>query len=88
MRRSTGFVLSPALFETDYNLFLKLIWGCRMMGQAEEHESLGEEMQGSRKHRSTMDVLFKKTLSLICVDNKEQACLFLTMMVQAVMIES
>ena len=48
MRRSTGFVLSPALFETDYNLFLKLIWGCRMMGQAEAHGSLGEEMQGSR----------------------------------------
>ena len=24
------------LFEADYNLFLKLIWGCRMIGQAEK----------------------------------------------------
>ena len=34
-----------------------------MVGRAEEHGSLSEEMQGSRKHRSTMDVLLKKTLS-------------------------
>ena len=36
------------LFEADYNLFHKLIWGCHMVGQAEEHGKLGEEMQGSR----------------------------------------
>jgi hypothetical protein len=29
------------LFEADYNLFLKLIWGCRMIGRAEEHKALG-----------------------------------------------
>ena len=28
------------LFEADYNLFLKLIWGCRMIGRAEKSGSL------------------------------------------------
>ena len=38
------------LFEADYNLFLKLIWGCCMIGRAEE------AMQESRKNRGTMDM--------------------------------
>jgi len=51
------------LFEADYNMFLKLIWGCRLVGHAEDHGQLGDDMQGSRKHRGTMDLLSKKLLS-------------------------
>ena len=51
------------LFEANYNLFFKLIWGFHMVGRAEDRGLFGEDMQGSRKHRSTLDVLFKKTLS-------------------------
>ena len=51
------------LFEADYNFYLKLVWGCRMVGWAEDHGSLGEDMQGSRKNRGTMEMLLKKTMS-------------------------
>jgi Reverse transcriptase (RNA-dependent DNA polymerase) len=51
------------LFEADYNLFLKLIWGSRMIRHAEEHGILGDDMQGSRKNRSTHDMLYKKVLT-------------------------
>jgi len=52
------------LFEADYNLFLKfLIWGCRMIGRAEEHNALGEAMQGSRKNRGIMDMMWKKIIT-------------------------
>ena len=51
------------LFEANYNLFFKLIWGFHMVGRAEDRGLFGEDMQGSRKHRSTLDVLFKQTLS-------------------------
>ena len=48
-----------------------------MVGLAEAHGSLGEEMQGSRKHRSTMDVLFKKTLSFdLCRQQRTNMALF------------
>ena len=50
------------LFEAAYNLFLKLIWGSRMIARAERYGQLGDDMQGSRKHHSTMDVLFKKII--------------------------
>ena len=45
------------LFEADYNLFLKLIWGCCMIGRAEE------AMQESRKNRGTMDMMYKKIIT-------------------------
>ena len=35
-----------------------------MVGRVEDRGLFGEDMQGSRKHRSTLDVLFKRTLSL------------------------
>jgi len=53
-----------------------------MIGRAENSGSLGEEMQGSRKNRSTLDVLFKKTLTFD-IARQEQSNLAL----QAAMIE-
>jgi hypothetical protein len=43
--------------------FKILIWGSRMIGRAENYGQLGDNMQASRKHRSTMEVLFKNTLT-------------------------
>ena len=51
------------LFEADYNLFLKLIWGSRLVWQAEAHGILADDMQGYRKLRSTMDLQTKKIFS-------------------------
>ena len=34
-----------------------------MIRHAEEHNLLGEEMQGSRKNRGTMDALFKRVIT-------------------------
>ena len=48
------------LFEADYNLFLKLVWGKQMIRHTEEHHLLGEEMQGSRKNRGTMGMFYSK----------------------------
>ena len=51
------------LFEAEYNLFLKLIWGSRLVWQAEAHGILADDMQGYRKLRSTMDLQTKKIFS-------------------------
>ena len=45
------------LFEADFNMFLKVVWGSRLVWQAEDHGILGDNMKGSRKQRSTMDLL-------------------------------
>ena len=92
---STGFIrpygtMGPGEHPETYRLrnihrFKILIWGSRMIGRAENYGQLGDNMQGSRKHRSIMDVLFKKTLSydaylkskrspLAVVDNDVASC--------------
>jgi hypothetical protein len=73
----TRLCIKHDLFEADYNFFLKLIWGCRMVGWAEDHGSLGEDMQGSRKNRGTMEMLLKKTMSFeLCHQQQTNMALF------------
>ena len=55
-----------------------------MIARAERYGQLGDDMQGSSKHRSTMDVLFKKIItyeisrqessSLAVFDNDAASC--------------
>ena len=46
------------LFEADYNLFLKIIFGRRMVKNAEKAEALNDQQHGSRPRRMTTDALF------------------------------
>jgi hypothetical protein len=46
------------LFEADYNLFLKIIFGRRMVKNAEKAQALNEQQHGSRPRRMTTDALF------------------------------
>ena len=46
------------LFEADYNLFLKVIFGRRMVKNAERAQALNEQQHGSRPRRMTTDALF------------------------------
>jgi hypothetical protein len=46
------------LFEADYNLFLKLLFGRRMVGNGERFNALNDQQHGSRPRRMTMDALF------------------------------
>ena len=46
------------LFEADYNLFLKIIFGRRMVKNAELSNALNDQQHGSRPRRMTTDALF------------------------------
>ncbi|KAI2513930.1 hypothetical protein MHU86_314 [Fragilaria crotonensis] len=46
------------LFEADYNLFLKIIYGRRMVKNAEQAQALNDQQHGSRPRRMTTDALF------------------------------
>jgi hypothetical protein len=46
------------LFEADYNLFLKIIFGRRMVKNAEQARALNDQQHGSRPRRMTTDALF------------------------------
>ena len=46
------------LFEADYNLFLKLVYGRRMVKNAELANALNNQQHGSRPHHMTTDALF------------------------------
>jgi hypothetical protein len=50
------------LFEADYNLFLKLIYGKRMVRNAEKAHALNDQKRGSRPRRMTTDALFLSRL--------------------------
>lgn len=50
------------LFEADYNLFLKMIFGRRMVKNAERSEALNDQQHGSRPRRMTTDALFLSRL--------------------------
>ena len=51
------------LFEADYNLFLKIVFGRRMVKNAEQAEALNDQQHGSRPRRMTTDALFLSRLS-------------------------
>jgi hypothetical protein len=46
------------LFEADYNLFLKIIYGKRMVKNAENSMALNDQQHSSRPRRMTTDALF------------------------------
>ena len=46
------------LFEADYNLFLKILFGKRMVSNGEKYNALNDQQHGSRPRRMTMDALF------------------------------
>jgi hypothetical protein len=53
------------LFEADYKLFLKIIYGRRMVKNAELSNALNEQQHGSRPRRMTTDALFLVSAYLI-----------------------
>ena len=46
------------LFEADYNLFLKILFGKRLVSNREKSQALNDQQHGSRPRRMTMDALF------------------------------
>ena len=46
------------LFEADYNLFLKVVYGKRLVHNAEKSNALNDQQHGSRPRRMTTDALF------------------------------
>ena len=50
------------LFEADYNLFLKLLYGRRLVQNAERAHALNDQQHGSRPRRMTTDALFLSRL--------------------------
>jgi hypothetical protein len=72
------------LYEADYNLFLKLQWGLRLVRHGEKHHGLSDQQYGSRKDRTAMDPVLLKQLSydlsrqcrtnLAAFDNDASAC--------------
>ena len=72
------------LYEADYNLFLKLQWGSRLVRHGEKHKGLNDQNFGSRKDWTAMDPVLLKQLSynlsrqsrtnLATFDNDASAC--------------
>jgi len=51
------------LYEADYNLFLKLQWGLRLVRHGGKHHGLNDQQFGSHKERMAMDPVLLKQLS-------------------------
>jgi hypothetical protein len=51
------------LFEADYNLSLKLIWGSRMVYQGEDNNCFGKQQHGSRPRHQAINAVHMKTLT-------------------------
>jgi hypothetical protein len=51
------------LFEADYNLSLKLLWGSRMVHQGEDNNCFGNQQHGSRPRHQCINAVFMKTLT-------------------------
>jgi hypothetical protein len=51
------------LFEADFNLCLRILWGQRLMRQAESRKALGDQQFGSRKGKSSEEVVLHKVLT-------------------------
>ena len=72
------------LYEADFNFLLKLVWGKRLVRNAEAHKSIGESSHGSRSGRQAQDALLQKLLiyenarlsrtSLLTADNDAKGC--------------
>ena len=72
------------LFEADYNLSLKLLWGKRMVHQGEDNNCFGKQQHGSRPDHQAINAVHMKTLtydltrilrvSLIMFDNDATGC--------------
>ena len=45
------------LFEADYNLFLKIIYGRRMVKNGERNNAMNDQQHGARPRRMTIDAL-------------------------------
>ena len=50
------------LFEADYNLFLKILFGKRLVRNGEKYDALNDQQHGSRPRRMTTDALFLSRL--------------------------
>jgi hypothetical protein len=50
------------LFEADYNLFLKILFGKRLVRNGEKSNTLNDQQHGSRPRRMTTDALFLSRL--------------------------
>jgi hypothetical protein len=72
------------LFEANYNLSLKLIWGSRMVHQGENNNCFGKQQHGSRPRHQAINAVHMKTLtydltqilrlSLVMFDNDATGC--------------
>jgi hypothetical protein len=72
------------LYEADFNFVLKLIWGKRLVRNAEYHKVLGTSNHGSRPGQQCADALMEKLLVcefarltrtlVITVDNDAKSC--------------
>jgi hypothetical protein len=72
------------LYEANYNLCLKLLWGKRMVYQGEDNNCFAEQQHGSRPQHQAMNAVHMKTLtydltrilhlSLIMFDNDATGC--------------
>jgi hypothetical protein len=72
------------LFEVDYNLSLKLLWGKRMVYQGEDNNCFGKQQHGSRRLHQAINPVHLKTLtydltrilctSLIMFNNDATGC--------------
>ena len=58
------------LFEADYNLFLKIIFGKRMVKNADTAMALNDQQHGSRPRRMTTDALFLARLEKDLIRHK------------------
>jgi hypothetical protein len=51
------------LFEADFNLCLRILWGPRLMRQAESQKALGDQQFGPLKGKSYEEVVLHKVLT-------------------------
>jgi hypothetical protein len=51
------------LFEADYNLSLKLIWGSQIVHQGEDNNCFGKQQHGSRPYHQAINAVHMKTLT-------------------------
>jgi hypothetical protein len=51
------------LFEADYNLSLKLIWGTQMVHQGKDNNCFGKQQHGSQPNHQAINAVHMKTLT-------------------------
>ena len=72
------------IFENDLKAILGILWGKRLMAQAEQHQSFNDAQHGSRRNRGTDTILLTKHLTYslwritqtngMTFDNDAKAC--------------